>query len=136
MRTSLLKLFCLFLILVLFPGCAKLTHMNELMTLKDLSEEQDAQQRYVAGRNEQFARLLKEMKEQGLEHYKDQRGIVRAFGEPVFKDEVPRNGEIFSRWLYRGQTDYFNPEKAYLYFNPHGQLAAWEYIPPPGQEEK
>lgn len=123
------KIFILFMGLSFSSGCAKLTHMNELMTLKDLSEEQDAQKQYVAERDEQFARLAAEIREQGLEQYRNQRGIVRAFGEPVLVEEIPRGNETLSRWLYRKQVHYLNPEKVYLYFNSRQELVAWEHVP-------
>ena len=118
------------LIIVLFLcGCAKLTHLQELLTLKAMSDNRDLQEKYVNKQNASFEKILEAYKNNSLGNYSDKKSIVKAFGEPLLIKEIARDNQNLERWLYRHAVK-VNSEKVYLYFDQTGKLIDWEYIQP------
>ena len=99
------------------------------MTLKDLSEEGDSQDRYAEGQDHKFGLLVEAVKSKTLKLYSHKNKIIKTFGEPVFVEEVTRDGQGVEKWLYRYTKEFFYSEKVYLYFDHEGKLINWEYIP-------
>ena len=114
---------------VLLSGCAKLAHMNELLTLKAVSDQQAALDSYVEKQDGKFKLLLAAVEDRSIEKYKRKDAIVRKFGEPVFCENVEHKGEKAEFCLYRYTKKYFNSDKVYFYFDASGKLVDWEHIP-------
>jgi hypothetical protein len=109
-------------------GCAKVSHMDQLLTLKGLADEQTKLNQYVEEQDQNFERMLAEAKAGTLEEYGNKKKIRRAFGEPVFARSVTGGDQELETWLYRYATRYFGADKVYLYFDPDGNLVRTEYI--------
>lgn len=115
--------------LMLLAGCAKLEHLDQLLTLKDLSEEGDSQDRYTEGQDRKFGLLVEAVQSKTLKLYSHKNKIIKTFGDPAFVEEVTENGQEVEKWLYRYTKEFFDSEKVYLYFDHEGKLINWEYIP-------
>ncbi len=117
---------CLLLVVV---GCAKLEHLDQLLTLKDLSEEGDRQDRYVENQDHKFELLLEAVQSNALSQDTHQKKILQKFGDPIYREEITRDGQGVEKWLYRYTKEFFDSEKVYLYFDREGKLINWEYLP-------
>ncbi len=115
--------------LTVFMGCAKLEHLDQLLTLKDLSEEGDRLDKYVEAQNRKFDLLVEAIKSEKLRHYSHKNKILKAFGDPVYVEEITKDGQPVERWLYRYAKDFFNGEKVTIYIDENNKLMDWEYIP-------
>ena len=108
-------------------GCAKVAHMQELLTLKALSDNQTQQAKYIEGQDKKFEKLLETLKTGQLQKYPNQKAILKTFGEPIFKKTMTDSSQ---EWLYRYAAKLFDSEKVYLYFDADGHLKHWKHIPP------
>ena len=122
------KIFILFLIILVFSGCAKAKHLDQLLTLKGLADEQAKMNQYVEKQDQKFELMLSEVQAGTLELYLNKRKIVRAFGNPIHVKHVNKNDQELESWLYRYSTKFFDSEKIYLYFDPDDNLVESEYI--------
>ena len=113
---------------LLLCGCSKVRHLDQLLTLKDLANEQTQLGQYVEGQDRNFELMLEEIKAGTLELYSNKRKIQRAFGDPVYARNVVEDDQELESWLYRYATQYFGAEKVYLYFDLDGNLVKSEYI--------
>ena len=113
---------------LLLTGCAKVKHLDQLLTLKGLAEEQTRLNAYVDEQDRNFERMLKEAEAGTLGQYSTKAAFRDAFGEPVFTRSVREEGEERESWLYRYATEYFGAAKVYLTFGPEGDLVNLEYI--------
>ena len=119
----------------ILTGCAKIAHMQELLTLKRYSQNKDIQAEYVKQQDEKFEKLLAEVDNGRIENYGNQKAIKRSFGDPVFIKDTVKDDQDMEMWLYRYAVRYFDSPKVYLYFNEQGELQDWEkYIPQPKEE--
>lgn len=109
-------------------GCAKLEHLDQLLTLKDLSEEGERLDRYVQKQNKNFDLLVETIKSGGITQYSTRRKILAHFGEPVLKEKIQTESAQGEKWLYRYAKQFFNGEKVYLYFDTEGKLLSWERV--------
>lgn len=116
------------LLVATLSGCAKLAHMQELLTLKAYSKEKDQQVELVRGQDEKFQKLLQLAESKGLGPYTTQESFLKEFGAPVFKKNVVKEGQPLEEWLYRYSTEYFDSPKVYLYFDQKGTLQSLDYI--------
>lgn len=107
-------------------GCAKLKHLEQLLTLKHLSEEKDQMAQLVHQRDVQFEQIRSAVQNNQIADYSTKAEILAAFGEPIFSKEVWENDVFVEKWLYRYQLKYFDSDKVYLYFSGD-QLTRWEY---------
>lgn len=124
-----LKLLLILCVAVFCGGCAKLEHLQELLTLKDMSDEQDRLDRYVKEQDKKFEELIAAVKSESIKNYSNNKIILKAFGEPIMREKITQNGQEMESWLYRYAKIYFGSEKVYLQFNPSGELVSWEYVP-------
>jgi len=131
-----MKILVLCLIVMFSAGCAKLANMQELLTLKAYSDEQEGQEEYVKEQDVKFEKLLAVVKSGDIENYFTQTQITKAFGEPVFRREAERDGVAAEVWLYRYAIRFFDSDKVYLYFNEEKKLKDWEHIPAPAKEDE
>lgn len=114
--------------LLIFAGCAKLAHIDELLTLQDLSIEQDRQVKFVEDQDKSFELLLKAAENNSFEQYSNQNDFLGNFGPPVYTVDVNENGQQLKKWVYRYSTKAFDSQKIYLYFDDTGRLAKWNHI--------
>ena len=122
---------CLLLVVLALTaaGCAKLAHLQELLTLKALSEEKDAQEKFV---NEEFARF--ERVAQAVDHgtissFETGEKILKEFGRPMASQVITRDGQQFQQWLYRHPILAQAKTRVYLYLTPESRLVYWEHLP-------
>ncbi|OGX38561.1 MAG: hypothetical protein A3G91_02625 [Omnitrophica WOR_2 bacterium RIFCSPLOWO2_12_FULL_50_9] len=109
-------------------GCAKLQHLDQLLTLKDLSEEQERLHQHVKKQDDRFKALLGAVEDKTIGRYADERKILKNFGEPVYREEMAQGNQKFNRWTYRYTTRFFDSPKVYLYLDSSGHLLRWELI--------
>ena len=121
---------------VVLCGCAKLAHLQELLTLKELSDEQDRLAEFVDKRDKKFEELLAAVKNQSIDQYQDKKSILKRFGEPVLSRPVQEENHSLDEWLYRYTTQFIDSPKVYFYFDPEGKLKEWQYIKPANLEGK
>jgi hypothetical protein len=117
-----------FLGCLLLGGCAKVRHLDQLLTLKDLADEQTRLNRYIEKQDEKFERMREEARAGTLKEYSNKKKIRRAFGDPVYVRDVIKEDRELESWLYRYATAYFGSDKIYLYFDGDGNLVKSEYI--------
>ena len=115
--------------LFLLTGCAKLAHLQELLTLKDYSDDHDQQEVYIKNHDASFERLLVAVKNNSFNQFPDQKSFLKTIGKPILIKKVVLNGESMERWLYRYTRKSFDSPKVYLYFDQFQKLRQWEYFP-------
>lgn len=115
-------------------GCAKLAHLQELLTLKAYSDEGTAQGQYIKAQDAKFEKMLLAVQDGSLNEYTKGSRFRAAFGDPVYIRPVTKDGAPCDEWLYRYAREYFDSEKIYIYFTSGGQLLRWEYVPAPTKE--
>ncbi len=124
-----LKTFLILLIgCLLLSGCSQVGHLDQLLTLKDLADEQEKLNTYIEQQDKNFDLILKEVEAGTLDQYPNKKKILRAFGEPVFARDAIEEGQELESWLYRYATQYFGGPKVYLYFDAEGNLVKSEYV--------
>lgn len=116
--------------LIVLSGCAKLAHLQELLTLKTLSDNQTLQKKYIEEQNKKFQAILDVVNGNGLNDYPDKKSCRTAFGEPIFVKKVEKEGEKMEQWLYRPAREFFGAEKVYLYFDEAGALRGFKHTKP------
>jgi len=124
----------LIMLLGSLQGCAKVAHLQELLTLKAASDNGEEQKQFVVAQDKRFESLLEKVKNNQLGEYTNRKSIYRAFGEPIFVKEIQRDGQLQEQWLYRYATKFFDSPKVYLYFDPAGKLIDWQYVEPPDKK--
>ncbi len=115
----------LFLILLLTAcaGCAILDNLDGAMTLKELSQEKDAQDAFVKNHDAQFGRLWQQLQApDSLKRYQRKVSIEQEFGSPIFC----QNDAGLDRCLWRQIVDSGKNLKVYIYFDDQGKLVRWE----------
>jgi hypothetical protein len=119
----------LFLICVIFfSGCAKLKYLDELLTLKAYSDEQDALDKEVERNDRSFEAILTAAQNGDLDDYKTAKSVLKKFGAPVLKKKEFSEGEEYDLWLYRYAVEYFDSPKVYLRFDKTGNTIDYEII--------
>lgn len=122
------KFFIFTFILFLMTGCAKLRHLDQLLTLKDLSDEQDRLKGHIQTQDEKFEFLVKAVQDGTIGQYKNQKSLRRHFGEPVYTEKITQDGRLLDLWVYRYTTKFFDSPKVHLYLDSSGQLIRWDYL--------
>ena len=120
--------------LLLLMGCAKLAHIDELLTLQELSIDQDKQAKFVQEQDKKFESLLAAIQSDSFRRYTDQKSFLKDFGPPVTKQTITKENQLLEKWVYRYATKAFNSEKVYVYFDQSGKLMEWEHIKPQRKE--
>ena len=113
------------LIPMLFSGCTKVAHLDELLTLKSFSDDQKITNQDVDKKNNQFDMLLAMVQSGDISRYKDKSAIVEHFGAPILSRERTENGKKIDEWIYRYQTNFFDSPKVYLQFDESQALIKW-----------
>lgn len=119
-----------YLIVILLCGCAKITHLNELLTLKRASDNRAQIESYLAKQERGFNTLSDDIKNNRLKQGQLKRYIIANYSDPVLtKEPGPENPGIKDILLYRHPTNYFNSDRIYLYFDNANRLVSWELKP-------
>ena len=124
MRKLLLIIFCL----VFFSGCSKLKYIDELLTLKQLGDEQAAMAEQIKANDHRFELLLDAIFSGKIEKHKNKKNVLADFGKPVFSKKVKRSNQELEKWLYRYSTRFFDSPKVNFYFDESGNIVDWEHI--------
>ena len=112
----------LFFMAVFFCGCfAPIKNIIALSKNRSLTEE------YVTRQEENFKRLVGDIKGARLSKEQTKEMILELYGEPIYAKAAERKEQKLEMWLYRMPLDYFASDKAYLYFDALDRLADWEY---------
>lgn len=111
-------------------GCAKVSRLPQLLTLKGMSDNRDLQKKQVTRERADFEKAVAAYKDNTLGNYSDKKSVLRNIGAPLIVRETVRNGQPVERWLYRDPLKSFESGKVYLYFDEAGKLAEWEYVQP------
>lgn len=119
----------IFLFLIILSGCAKVQHLDQLLTLKAVSEEQDAMSKEVEAANKKFDELVALVQSGEIAQYKSQRSVRRRFGPPILINQEQKQNVVFEVWLYRYATQFFGSDKVYLHFDNDGKLHNWQFVP-------
>lgn len=113
------RLFAFLLILVFVCGCSP-----QLKTIIRLSNEQKAQQKYVAVQSKKFKLLLRHIEKDRLKLGLSSRKIIALYGDPVTINDLDAGMEF----LYREPLDYNPTQKVYLYFGEEDTLVHFELV--------
>jgi len=117
------------LTLFLCVGCAKLKYLPQLLTLKDLADNQEQTEQYIQEQDNKYTQLSQIVQSNEIQQYSDEQEILKAFGQPILMKSVIKDDEELNLWLYRKQMEYWRGEKVHLYFDRSGSLMTWEWIP-------
>ncbi|MBI5415471.1 MAG: hypothetical protein HZA29_01515 [Candidatus Omnitrophica bacterium] len=120
---TLFRIFLLMFIVVLLTGCAKLQYMDQLLTLKAVSDEQTQMGKEIERQDARFERLVAAVEEGSIGKYKDQKSVQHSFGDPVYVTQA----DGLDVWVYRYAAQFFDSPKVYLYWDQSGQLVQWKY---------
>ena len=120
---------------IFLSGCSKVSHLQELLTMKSLSDNQALQEKYIEKQDEKFKELIEAIKNNRLEEYPNKESFLKIFGEPIFSKEVKRQEQDLDEWLYRYSAKLFGSEKVYVYFDKPGKLISWRYLEEPKKKE-
>lgn len=116
-------------------GCAKIAHMQELLTLKAYSDEGAAQERYIEKQDKKFEQLLVAVRENAIIPGIGKKSFFKKYGEPVYVREMVCDGASCDQWLYRYAVRPFDSDKVYVYFSKGGKLLSWQYVPREDKKE-
>jgi hypothetical protein len=125
-----MRKFLLISLVFFIAGCTQvkqLQHLDELMTLQDVSKNGDEEVKFVEAQDKNFDRLLEVVKSDKLKNFPDKKSILSTFGQPILVSPMTSGGE---EWLYRYAIKYFNTDKIYLYFDDKGNLMRAEHVVP------
>lgn len=121
------RAFILIFSLLALTSCAKLQHLDELLTLKGLSDEQAQMGKEIERQDARFERLVAAVQEGSIGKYKNQKNVSGQFGPPVYIENDQEDGRSIEVWVYRYAARFFDSPKVYLYWDQAGQLVRWEY---------
>ncbi len=113
--------------LLFFAGCAKLQHLDQLLILKGVSDEQTQMGKEIKYQDAKFERLVAAVEEGSISKYKSQESVTGQFGPPIFTERVEEAGQPLEVWVYRYAAEFFDSPKVYLYWDQAGNLIRWNY---------
>ena len=122
------RIIVIFLGCIFAAGCSKISHLDQLLTLKGLADEQEILNQHVQEQDKYFDLMLAEVRAGTLGRYAQKRDILAAFRDPVFVRDAVEGEEELELCLYRYATQYFGAEKVYLYFDTKGNLVRSKYV--------
>jgi len=101
--------------------------MDQLLTLKAVSDEQTRMGKEIQHQDVKFERLVAAVEEGSIAKYKSQKSVTGQFGPPIFTEKVEEDGQPLEVWVYRYAAQFFDSPKVYLYWDQSGQLVQWKY---------
>jgi len=129
MKKLILHITIVLLIPMIVGGCSKLKHMNELLTLKALSEQTEEMDKYVEEQGQDFEKLIEKVNNNELLVGVSSKKIQKKYGDPIMVTTESESGQYLERWIYRYAVKYFDSDKVYLYFDQEGKLVKSVYEP-------
>ena len=121
-------------LIFIVSGCAQLSHLDQLLTLKASSDNRALQHKFVKSQDKNFTDLLAAIKDNTIRQFTDKKQFLKKFGAPVVAHPSVREGKPVEVWLYRYAVRFFDSEKVYLYFDDQGKLLSLEHLRPENQE--
>ena len=122
------KMWFLFISLFILAGCAKIEHLDQLLTLKAISDEQALMDKDVEAYNKKFKLLIEKVKSEDIKKYSNQKNILKNFGKPIYVSDATKNDQKLQVWMYRYAEKFMDSDKVFLYFDPAEKLVAWEFV--------
>lgn len=117
---------------LLVCGCTQMKqiqHLDELLTLKEYSDEKDGQEKFVNESVKNYERLAQMIDDGTIEQIKTGKEIMKIFGRPIASKTIVREGLTFYQWLYRHPIlSKAGNERVYLYLTPENRLVHWEHL--------
>ena len=111
-------------------GCAKLAHLQELLTLKEFSSDRDQQESYIEKQDKNFEKLWVAVQESSMNQWTHRREFLGVFGKPILVSQVAGDDQqTLEKWLYRYASRPFGSPKVYVYFDREGKLVQWKCLP-------
>ena len=114
--------------LVFAGGCAKLNNLQELLTLKSLSEDQDRQSKQVERQEANYKKVLKVAEKNEFSQFKTTEEFRKSFGDPILIKSIERDGTHLEEWLYCHPANVLKSSRVYAYFDPAGQLVDSKFV--------
>ena len=131
---------CVFVLLCShLTGCTQLKqvqHLEPLLTLKDYSEEKEAQGKWVDEEAAKFSLVLAAARDGSIKSFGTKESVREHFGAPVVVEDAERNNLPVEQWLYRHPIQKLTFEKVYLFFGSDGRLVRYEIVTPPNDGQK
>lgn len=126
-------LLCACALVLFLSGCTQLKqvqNLDELLTLKDFSDEKDSQQKWIDREVARFELLLTAIDDGSVKSLANQDAVRERFGDPVVVDEVQENNFPAQRWLYRHPIQKLASDRVYFFFDDNGRLLRYERVVP------
>jgi hypothetical protein len=129
---SMSRLFSVILLVLFFaPSCAVVNHLDEALTLKEYSDEQDALAKMVKTRDKKFDEFLaRVVSGDRLADLKRREDVLGQLGEPVLVTAIEEAGFKKERWLYTYQKFSQSSPKVYFVILSDGRVDHWYKIDP------
>jgi len=123
------RVFLIISFLIFLSGCAKMQHMDKLLDLKSLSDNQTKQEQFLLRQENKFQLLLADVKKGRLKKGISRGSIISRYGEPISAKEIQNDARIAEQFVYRHPEQIFGSEKVFLSFDKRGKLIDWLYQP-------
>jgi uncharacterized protein YicC (UPF0701 family) len=126
-----IKSYALLLLLAIpsLSGCETVTHLDELLTLKSVSDSQKDIDKYLAEQEKGFQKLLDDLKNNRLKEGMTKKYIIATYAEPILVEQNSEDPRIKEVLLYRHPTQYFKSDRIYLYLDKNRKLLSWQLKP-------
>ncbi len=134
-QANVINPFVICVALLILSGCSTVAHLDQLLTLQELSKNGDQKEAYIKERNDKLKSLIAAVDNNTIQQYADAQQILQEFGDPVFVKKKPAGGEWVERWVYRDAKKLNTMEKVYLYFDSTLKLVRSEHIKDPKASE-
>ena len=128
-----MNFFFLFLLVTIASGCTQVKqfqNLDELLVLKDYSDEKEAQGKWIDQETKRFELILAAAKDGSIKDFSTQRTMREHFGVPVLIEHVQEGGASVERWLYRHPIQKLASDRVYIFFNSDGNLLRFENVVP------
>jgi uncharacterized protein YehS (DUF1456 family) len=120
----------LFYFLILgITGCAAMSNLDELLTLKSVADSQKDIEIYLKKQEDGFKKLLDDVKNERLKQGLTKKYIMETYAEPILTKETTQDNAVREILLYRHPTQYFNSDRIYLYLDKNFRLLKWQLKP-------
>lgn len=106
---------------VIFSGCAKLQHLDQLLTLKSVADEQGRMDKFVTDYDGRVEQLFREIKQGNIKKY-NKTSILKSFHEAIEEKTLERDGKKVEIWMYRYSVKYFDSPRAEITFDDKGEI--------------
>lgn len=108
---------------LLLSGCNQ-----GIMTLKNLSAEQEAQHAYIKRQEALFSSLKEDVADERLQKGTPKARIISRYGDPILCRQTDKDGAV-ETCLFRHPTEYFSSDQIWLYFDKNNKLLNFRSIP-------